>query len=95
MLMEFNLTGERNMTIMKALNLMATESIGMITDGISGTRNLTKAYAEGTEILLSHAQYYNTLHAVHDAEKQTELHSKIAGISPEAQAMLAAIVSKG
>ena len=53
----------------------AANTIGMVDDVVSGTRQLTKAYGHGTSILCKHAAYYDKLHDEHDSIKSLELQS--------------------
>ena len=77
------------MSIVNALTTLASESIGMTTDIVRGTRNITKAYESGTRILLNHTEYYADVHSNHAATKQAELTKATQALPDDVQAMLA------
>ena len=77
------------MSIVNALSTLASESIGMTTDIVRGTRNITKAYESGTRILLNHTEYYSQVHTNHNATKQAELTKATQALPDDVQAMLA------
>ncbi len=78
-----------NLSIIQSLELLATESIGMVTDAVSGTRNVTKTYAAGTKVLLDHTEYYANVHNNHNATKVAELTEATTKLPADVQALLA------
>lgn len=82
------------LTILQSSVLLATETIGMVTDAVSGTRNLTKSYAAGTAILLNHTEYYANVHDKHHATKQEQLNEEVSKLPDSTKALIDAAKAK-
>ena len=77
------------MSLLDDIKLFASESVGMGTDFIKGTRNLTKTYESGTRILLNHTEYYQEVHTKYHAEKQTALTKEVSKLPADVKKLLA------